>query len=312
MSKEFKVGLIALVAGILLYYGFNFLKGIDFFDPTNKYYAVYDNVDGLHEGNGVIINGYAVGRVTRIDLMENQETILVQFNIKENIQLNDSSVAALTNTDFLGTKGIVITIGSSNEFVEPGDTLISFRDKGLEEILATATPVANNLNVTITRINEILVGLKGSGEKINTTLDDLHRTFLNVNRIMENNESNIEQIATATKSLIRNLNQKIERLGPVIKKTDGVLDTLNSLELAQTLSHIDSVMITLNQTLILMKSENSSLGKLLYTDSLYQNVNTTMEDLQGLVHHFRNYPKDFVKPLGRKNKNLRGIDEKEE
>ncbi|MBV6640697.1 MAG: MCE family protein [Cyclobacteriaceae bacterium] len=312
MSKEFKVGLIALVAGVLLYYGFNFLKGIDFFDPTNKYYAIYDNVDGLHEGNGVIINGYAVGRVTQIDLMENQENILVQFSIKENIQLNDSSIAALTNTDFLGTKGIVITIGTSNVLVEPGDTLISYRDKGLEEILATATPVANNLNVTITRINEILVGLKGSGEKINTTLDDLHRTFLNVNRIMINNESNIEQIATATKSLIRNLNQKIERLGPVIKKTDGVLDTLNSLELAQTLSHIDSVMITLNQTLQLMKSENSSLGKLLYTDSLYQNVNTTMEDLQGLVHHFRNYPKDFVKPLGRKHKNLKGVDEKEE
>tara|TARA_Y100001972_G_scaffold129066_1_gene193900 strand:- start:5792 stop:6730 length:939 start_codon:yes stop_codon:yes gene_type:complete len=312
MSKEFKVGLIALVSGVMLYYGFNFLKGIDFFSPTNKYFAIYDNVDGLVEGNPVIINGYSVGRVTDISLMKNQDSILVKFDINENIQLNDSSVALLTSTDFLGTKGIVLTIGSSQNVIEAGDTLISYRDRGLEEILENATPVANNLNVTITRVNEILVGLKGSGEKINTTLDDLHRTFLNVNRIMESNENNIEQIATATKLLIRNLNQKIERLGPVIKKTDGVLDTLNSLELAQTLSHIDSVMITLNQTLILMKSENGSLGKLMYSDSLYQNVNTTMEDLQGLVHHFRNYPKDFVKPLGRKHKNLKGIDEKEE
>ncbi|MEQ8338805.1 MAG: MlaD family protein [Cyclobacteriaceae bacterium] len=312
MSKEFKVGLIALVSGVMLYYGFNFLKGIDFFSPTNKYFAIYDNVDGLVEGNRVIINGYSVGRVTDISLMKNQDSILVKFDINENIQLNDSSMALLTSTDFLGTKGIVLTIGSSSNFIEAGDTLISYRDRGLEEILENATPVANNLNVTITRVNEILVGLKGSGEKINTTLDDLHRTFLNVNRIMESNENNIEQIATATKLLIRNLNQKIERLGPVIKKTDGVLDTLNSLELAQTLSNIDSVMITLNQTLILMKSENGSLGKLLYSDSLYQNVNTTMEDLQGLVHHFRNYPKDFVKPLGRKHKNLKGIDEKEE
>ena len=312
MSKEFKVGLIALVSGVLLYYGFNFLKGIDFFSPTNRYFAIYDNVDGLVEGNPVIINGYSVGRVTDISLMKNQDSILVKFDINENILLNDSSVALLTSTDFLGTKGIVLTIGSSQNIIEGGDTLISYRDRGLEEILENATPVANNLNVTITRVNEILVGLKGSGEKINTTLDDLHRTFLNVNRIMESNESNIEQIATATKLLIRNLNQKIERLGPVIKKTDGVLDTLNSLELAQTLSHIDSVMITLNETMMLMKSENGSLGKLLHSDSLYHNVNTTMEDLQGLMHHFRNYPKDFVKPLGRKHKNLQGLDEKEE
>ncbi len=311
MSKEFKVGIIALVAGAMLYYGFNFLKGIDFFDPTDKYYAIYDNVDGLNVGNGVIINGFAMGRVTDINLMDNQESILVQFNVRENIQLNDSSLAALTNTDFLGTKGIVITIGTGNGLLQPGDTLISFRDKGLEEILASATPVANNLNVTVTRINEILMGLKGSGEKINTTLDDLHRTFENVNGIMESNEKNIEQIATATKALIRNLNQKIERLGPVIKKTDGVLDTLNSLELSRTLSNIDSVMITLNQTLELMKSENSSLGKLMHTDTLYQNVNTTMIELQDFVHHIRNYPKDFVKPLGRKHKKLQGINEEE-
>ncbi|XOV90948.1 MAG: MlaD family protein [Bacteroidota bacterium] len=312
MSKEFKVGLIALVSGVMLYYGFNFLKGIDFFSSTNKYYAIYDNVDGLVPGNPVKFNGYAVGRVTNIKLTPNQDSILVQFDIDENILLNDSSTAMLTSTDFLGTKGIVLTIGTSENIIEGGDTLISFRDRGLEEILESATPVANNLNVTITRINEILVGLKGSGEKINTTLDDLHRTFDNVNRIMENNENNIDQIATATKTLIRNLNQKIERLGPVIKKADGVMDSLNSLDMARTLSNIDSVMITLNATLSLMKSENSSIGKLLYSDSLYQNINTTMVDLQGLMYHFRNYPKDFVKPLGRKHNKLEGIDENEE
>ncbi len=312
MSKEFKVGLIALVSGVMLYYGFNYLKGIDFFSATNKYYAVYDNVDGLVPGNPVKFNGYAVGRVTNIKLTPNQDSILVQFDIQESINLNDSSTALLTSTDFLGTKGIVLTIGTSENMIEPGDTLISYRDRGLEEILESATPVANNLNVTITRINEILVGLKGSGEKINTTLDDLHRTFENINRIMESNEDNIEQIAAVTKTTIQNLNQKIERLGPVIKKADGVMDSLNNLEMAQTLAHIDSVMITLNQTLTLMKSENSSIGKLLYSDTLYQNINTTMEDLQGFVHHFRNYPKDFVRPLGRKHKKLKGIDEEEE
>lgn len=309
ISNEFKVGLIALVSGVALYYGFNYLKGIDFFSPTNKYHAVYDNVDGLIEGNSVIINGLTIGRVTQIKLMNNQESILVQFDIDENITLNDSSIASLTNIDFLGTKGIVITIGNSNESLEPLDTLISVRDKGLEEILESATPVANNLNLTVTRINEILVGLEGSGEKINTTLDDLHRTFENVNRIMEGREQDIEDIVVSTKVLVENLNQKIDMLGPVLGKADGVMDSLSSLELARTLSHVDSVMISLNQTLMLMKSEEGSIGKLLYSDSLYQNINNTMVDLQGMIYHFRNYPKDFVKPLGRKNKKLKGIEE---
>ncbi len=312
MSKEFKIGIIALVASLSLYYGFNYLKGIDFFSPTNKYYATFDNVDGLHKSNAVIVNGLSVGMVSDIQLMDNQNNILVQLDIDETLVLNDSSVAALTSTDFLGTKGIVLTIGNSDKLLSPGDTLISYRDKGLEELLAGAAPVANNLNVTITRINEILVGLKGSGEKINSTLDELERSIRNVNEIMETNKTNIQQIATVTKTTIRNLNQKIDRLGPILKKTDGVLDSLNGLELSKTLAHIDSVMISLNETIGLVKSDTSSIGKLMNSDSLYNNLNGTMEEMKKFIYHFRNYPKDYLGPLGRKHKNLKGLDAKEE
>ncbi|MEQ9307442.1 MAG: MlaD family protein, partial [Marinoscillum sp.] len=158
MSKEFKVGLIALVSGVLLYYGFNFLKGKDFFSPTNKYYVLYDNVDGLNKSNPVIVNGLAVGRVSRIRLLQSEDNqILVELDIDESITLGDSTVASLSNTDFLGSKGIVLTVGSLNNPIVPGDTLIPYQDRGLNEILASAEPVASNLNTTITRVNEILI-----------------------------------------------------------------------------------------------------------------------------------------------------------
>ena len=57
MSKEFKVGVIALIAGIILYVGFNFLKGIELFSNTNKFYVVYDRVNGLQVSNPVMLNG---------------------------------------------------------------------------------------------------------------------------------------------------------------------------------------------------------------------------------------------------------------
>lgn len=71
-NKEFKVGLFAAVALVLLYFGFNFLKGIDFFSTTEKYYAVYDNIDQLAVSNPVLINGFAVGRVSRIAIMQSK------------------------------------------------------------------------------------------------------------------------------------------------------------------------------------------------------------------------------------------------
>ena len=52
-SKEFAVGLLTIVAFVLLYFGFNFLKGQDFFSTRSTYYAFYDNIDGLKASNEI-------------------------------------------------------------------------------------------------------------------------------------------------------------------------------------------------------------------------------------------------------------------
>ncbi|VXD19928.1 MlaD family protein [Marinoscillum sp. 108] len=305
MSKEFKVGLIALVTGVLLYYGFNFLKGIDFFSPTHKYYAVYDNVDGLNKSNPVIINGLTVGRVSRIRLLQNQgNLILVELDIDETITLGDSTVASLMNTDFLGSKGIVLTVGPLNNPIQPGDTLTSYVDKGLNEILASAEPVASNLNTTITRVNEILIGLKGSGEKINATIEEVRKTTVSVNEIISENQAELAVIMTRTAILIQTLNTKLDKIDPILVKTGGVLDSLSNLEINQTLASIRGAVDNLNVTINEIKSEEGTLGKLISDDSLYNNINQTMTDLDKLILHMDQYPKHFFSPLGKSHKKV--------
>ena len=70
MNKEFKVGIIGFVSLLMLYFGSNFLKGIDFLSSTKRYYVVYDNVDGLIVSNPVMVNGYSVGRVSKINILQ--------------------------------------------------------------------------------------------------------------------------------------------------------------------------------------------------------------------------------------------------
>ena len=64
-----------VVSLVLLYVGFNYLKGIDFFSSTKRYYAVYSNVDKLMPSNQVYINGYAVGRVSRIQFLQQKNRV---------------------------------------------------------------------------------------------------------------------------------------------------------------------------------------------------------------------------------------------
>jgi phospholipid/cholesterol/gamma-HCH transport system substrate-binding protein len=111
-NKEFKVGLFVAASIVLLYFGFNFLKGIDFFSTTNKYYVIYDNIDQLAVSNPVLINGFAVGRVNHIRIMQNkQNRVLVELMIDSEILLGDSTQAIL-NSDFLGGKSILLILAA--------------------------------------------------------------------------------------------------------------------------------------------------------------------------------------------------------
>ena len=87
MSKEFKIGLITIISGALLYYGFNFLKGSDIFSPSNRYYATYANVAGLNVSNPVYFNGLPVGRVSGFELV--QEKKIHRCSIRYRRWIND-------------------------------------------------------------------------------------------------------------------------------------------------------------------------------------------------------------------------------
>ena len=73
-----------MVAGIvLLVLGVNYLKGFNPFAKTSTYYAVYENVAGLAVSNPVLINGYQIGQVRRIEFLEGGDgKLLVEFIVE--------------------------------------------------------------------------------------------------------------------------------------------------------------------------------------------------------------------------------------
>ena len=47
LSREAKIGAVVVIAIGMLYFGLNFLKGINIFQPTTYFYAQYDRIDGI-------------------------------------------------------------------------------------------------------------------------------------------------------------------------------------------------------------------------------------------------------------------------
>ena len=306
MSKEIKVGLIGVIGLVLFYLGSNFLKGIDFFSPINRYYALYENVDGLIVANPVIVNGYSVGRVSEIKILqEKNNKILVSMDIDKDLIIGRSSKATLSSNDFLGSKAIVLSIGDINSPISEGDTIMSEIAGGLSELLEKATPITDNLGVTISRLNDILASLRGSGDMITTTLDNLNNVLTNTNNLIDSNEETITSTLENLNNLTDDLSDKLNDIDPIIKGANDMISNLSSVDFENTFNQIDILLSSANGIFDDIESgEGGTLSLLLSDDSLYNNLNKTAFDLDKLLQHINENPKHFFAPLGKSRKKI--------
>jgi phospholipid/cholesterol/gamma-HCH transport system substrate-binding protein len=307
ISKEFKVGLLAIVAIVTLYFGFNFLKGIDLFKDTNNYYALYHNIDGLTVSNPVVINGLSVGRVSNIDILQDKGNIVsVEVNISSNIKLRKGTLARLVNTDFLGSKAIELMLSdTSTLYYSDGDTLTSRVDEGITEFLKqNAAPVADNIGTTITRINAILQNFQGNSEKINATLEHIEGITGKLNQNLPTMQDKIIWLLDSLNKNSQELSDVMTSLKPILANVGQITDSLKTLELSKTLEKTQITLDNLNANLASLKAGEGTMGKLMHDDSLYIYLSNTARDLDRLFVDLEANPGRYVQfsVFGKKDK----------
>ena len=61
MTKEAKIGLVSIISLALLYFGINYLKGINLFKPVNHYFVTFHKVKDVTVSSPVYNDGIKVG-----------------------------------------------------------------------------------------------------------------------------------------------------------------------------------------------------------------------------------------------------------
>jgi phospholipid/cholesterol/gamma-HCH transport system substrate-binding protein len=303
-SKEVKVGLFMISAIVLLYFGFNFLKGIDFFSSSHKYYAIYKNVDKLTESNQIFLNGYAVGRVSDIVIQQNKDRVLVELSIQSDIVVNKASVAVL-NGELLGGRFIQLVVGNSDERLKPKDTIRSDVAKGLADFIAeNAEPVAANLQTTLRKLNTMLDTLNRSAVMLNRMFADLEGTPRLLNNSIINLNGKVGEMSGTFQEVGNNLNTTLIDLKPTLANFKTLSDSLKRLQLSGTINKARQTLNKLNETLASLNSGDNTASKLMTEDSLYVNLNNLLYNLDSLASHFNENPRHFMAPLGKSRKRI--------
>lgn len=295
-SKEVKVGILAVIALTILYIGLNFLKGIDFFRPNNTYFAIYDDIDGLTVSNPVLINGLRVGMVGDIRILQNMENrILVTIEVDDDIILGDSTIALLINSDLLGSKAINLEVGRILNPRQEGDTLIARIDRGITDVIRdTAMPVVENINVSVTEVNKLLSALSNNRNKMDNIFDSFERTSRNIETMSVENRENLNRITANLQQLSEALNNPETGIKPLIANMNQFADSLNNLELKQTVERANIAMQNFSSIMESINEGEGTMGKFVKDDSLYNNLNQSIQDLDRLLIDFRENPKRYV------------------
>lgn len=306
ISNEFKIGVLAVVSIVLLFLGFNFLKGKKLFSTSTTLFAVYSDVQGLQNSNPVIINGLQVGTVYKINVPQNMSRIRVELNITKDIHIAKNSIAFIRSNP-IGTTSVEIDLGNSADYLKSGDTLITQVSGGVfNDLLKKVDPVLYQVTKAVTSVDSILgkfntildpnaqQNLGVSIENLKNITQSLAVSSVSLQQLLKANSGALTRSLENVNLITSNIASNNGKINSVVSNLDNASKKLSNIEIQKTIDTLDATVNSLKNTVYKLNDDKGTLGKLLNDPTLYQNLASTGNKLNLLIDDIRIHPKRYV------------------
>jgi len=307
ISREFKIGLVALVAVSLAIWGINYLKGINIFKSSDQYYAVYGNVKGLVENAVVFLNGYKVGNVNRIEFDQDDiSRIIVRISLEEKMKLRKNTILLLRSGSLIsGTKDIDILPGNGEGYYEPGDTLPSLIQTELTDFI---DPLRSRLESVVSAIDTLMLSLSDLLDP--ATRNNLKGMIAGLNSASSSLSASLRPSGSLHASMSNlseftgNLKKSNEDISRILQNFASLSDTLQQAELKKLISQASETFAKTTELFTRINSGQGTAGQFIVNDSIYNNLNSALSSLDSLLIDLREHPKRYVhlSVFGKKDK----------
>lgn len=289
-TKSILVALSFIAALLLFVWGFNFLKGKSILRNQYNFYVVYENSKGLLPGDLVTINGMQVGTVSSLKFHPSQDgSIVVAFTMNRDLNIPENTIVNLASS-LTGSVSLELKLGDSQQLAESGDTLTSAYDNGtMGMIIETLVPLKNSLQTLLNSLNDLTANLN---DLLNQNLkNDINKGVNNFASSMENINAITNDLQYLTDKEDGKLTLVVNNLETITNDFSAVGDSLKRIDYAHLVSSLESCIAEFNTLLEGVNNGEGSAGRLVKEDSLYNNINATVETLQSLLEEIKANPK---------------------
>ena len=287
-TREVKIGLMVIVAIFILYFGLNFLKGIDIFQKQSSYYGNFENVDGLVKSSSVKVKGFKVGQVSDIQYdFSKKESFKVVITVSEDIKLPVGTTMLLTDEGLLGGKFIerVYSPVSDKQFTHhKNDKLPTQTSSGL---------MAGLTGSLMPKIEQVIQQADSLIRSVRTLSESTQIT--NSLNSLENTTADLAITSAQLKGLMSNqMPAMMNNINAVTGDIRFVSENLKKVDFAGTMENVDFTIKNLNDFTRKLNSNENSLGMLINDKNLYINLNNTAESADKLLIDLKENPKRYV------------------
>lgn len=297
LTKEIKIALVAIVGILIMYFGINFLKGMNLFSTNNTYFITFDDIQGLGASTPIYADGYKVGTVDGLeyDYKENGP-IKVKVDINKDLRIPQGSKAEIVK-DLMGNLQVNLLLANNQrERVEPGGIIPGAVNGGMMDKAANLIPVVEKM---LPKLDSILTS-------VNALLADpaLAASLHNVETITSNLTVSTRELNTLMAGLNKQVPGMIGKANGVLDNTNRLTANLASLDVQGTLNKVNQTLESAHQFTEKLNSNQGSLGLLMNDTKLYDNLTSTMSHADSLVIDLKAHPKRYVhfSVFGRKDK----------
>ncbi|MBO4250185.1 MAG: MCE family protein [Paludibacteraceae bacterium] len=287
-SREIKVGILATICVFLLFFGFNFLKGVNIFSPTNTYHGVFYNLHGLEEQAAVYIRGHKVGQVDEIHYDYTRDSAFtIDVSINKDIALPQGTTMALISDGLLGGVAIELqlpSISPKDGLVEKGAFLNTTYVPGLVESLQGQ--LLAHVDEAIQDVDSLVASLQQQVDG-----DHLKSALKNVDRVSGD-------LTTVSRDLKQLMNNQVPR---IVNNADTTIANLNTViadvkdaNIKATVARVDTAVNQVNYLIADVRSQEGTIGQLLYNKALYNHIDATVVSADSLVTDIKANPKRYI------------------
>lgn len=290
-TKEFIIGISVIVAIAILFFGIDYLKGINLFKPANFYVASYTNVSGLEVAAPVTIDGYKVGQVREINFnYEKPGKIDVLLAVNKSLRIPEDSKAVIGSTLLSGSY-VEIKMGKSPKMIEVGSTiegeLIPDMMSSLSDnLLPSISSILPKIDSLLYNLNTVVgdPALVKSVQKLDGITDNLYQATGGLNRV----------VAKEIPRLTGHTDQVVTNLDTITRNLSELSAQLKQLPLNSTMDNVNDITKNLSRFSNQLNDKNSTLGMLMNDPELYKRINRVTADIDSLILDIQKNPKRYI------------------